>query len=304
MTHKTNIMDKSFKMDNSPQLLLSLPLSSEIPNAQNLPALMVPESYGSAPQYPISLYRLYYARSGKVDVNIAGQIYPFDEGKFLALAPEETESWKGDADLCSLAFHHSFFCVHMKQDAFFCDGIVFNRSQGSPICQFPDNAQNLLINQFEEIRQIIKVQTAFTEARTISTLQSMLLQAAEYKLNDISSNQDDELVLSKKSELTSRFEYLLELHYKIRHDVQFYAETLNVTPARLNRRLNKELGKTTSNLIHERIALEARRELRTGTKSIKEVAFLLGFEDQLYFSRFFRKQFGLSPSKYFDQKPK
>jgi AraC family transcriptional activator of pobA len=63
--------------------------------------------------------------------------------------------------------------------------------------------------------------------------------------------------------------------------------------------LRENLGKTALQAINERIAIEARVELRSGQKSIKEVAIDLGFDDPLYFSRFFKKQFGVAPSHYF-----
>jgi AraC-like DNA-binding protein len=58
--------------------------------------------------------------------------------------------------------------------------------------------------------------------------------------------------------------------------------------------LRENLGKTALQAINERIAIEARVELRSGQKSIKEVAIDLGFDDPLYFSRFFKKQFGVA----------
>ncbi len=67
----------------------------------------------------------------------------------------------------------------------------------------------------------------------------------------------------------------------------------------LNRKVKDELGKTVIQAVNERLAIAARVALRSGKKSIKEVAFDLGFAGPLYFSRFFKKQFGSPPTQYF-----
>jgi AraC-like DNA-binding protein len=56
--------------------------------------------------------------------------------------------------------------------------------------------------------------------------------------------------------------------------------------------------KTPSQLIQERIIVEAKRLLYYTDKSVKHITFELGFEDMAYFSNFFKKNMGLSPSDF------
>jgi AraC-like DNA-binding protein len=51
-------------------------------------------------------------------------------------------------------------------------------------------------------------------------------------------------------------------------------------------------------MIHYRIALEAKRQLTKTDKLSKEIGFELGFEEPAHFSRFFKKEAGISPSQY------
>jgi AraC family transcriptional activator of pobA len=53
--------------------------------------------------------------------------------------------------------------------------------------------------------------------------------------------------------------------------------------------------KTLTELISDRVIIEAKRQLYLSGKSVKEVAFELGFADEFYFSRFFKKNTGVSP---------
>ncbi len=57
-------------------------------------------------------------------------------------------------------------------------------------------------------------------------------------------------------------------------------------------------NKTLSNIINERIIIEAKRELYLTNKAVKEIAYELGFEDEYYFSRLFKVNADISPQKY------
>ncbi|WP_435522608.1 helix-turn-helix domain-containing protein [Chryseobacterium indoltheticum] len=60
---------------------------------------------------------------------------------------------------------------------------------------------------------------------------------------------------------------------------------MNQTPASLARITKSHFNKTLSDLITERIIIEAKRELYLTDKTIKEIAYELGYEDEYYFSR-------------------
>ena len=62
--------------------------------------------------------------------------------------------------------------------------------------------------------------------------------------------------------------------------------------------VKKQYGKTPSKLIRERLTLEAKRLLHLTYKSIKEIAHELGFNDEFYFSRYFKKEVGVSPKVF------
>jgi YesN/AraC family two-component response regulator len=53
-----------------------------------------------------------------------------------------------------------------------------------------------------------------------------------------------------------------------------------------------------SKLINERILIEAKRELYLTNKSVKEISIELGYNDEHYFSRFFRKNTSITAQKY------
>jgi AraC-like DNA-binding protein len=77
-----------------------------------------------------------------------------------------------------------------------------------------------------------------------------------------------------------------------------YAEMLNKSPKTLSNLFKKYNEKSPLQIIQNRIILEARRLLRYSDKSIKEIAYVIGYEDIQSFSRFFKKMEGVSPSEF------
>jgi AraC family transcriptional regulator, transcriptional activator of pobA len=87
----------------------------------------------------------------------------------------------------------------------------------------------------------------------------------------------------------------LERDFTTSHVARHYASELGVTTGTLSRTLTKLTGRTTKQLILERVLLEAARLLRFSDLSIKEIAARLGFSDQFAFSKAFKRQRGESP---------
>ena len=93
------------------------------------------------------------------------------------------------------------------------------------------------------------------------------------------------------------FNFLVENHFKEAHNVSFYAEKLYKSPKTLSNSFSK-YGKSPLQIIHDRIILEAKRQLTYTDKTSKQIAFDIGFDDPSHLSRMFKKQTGMSPSKF------
>ena len=98
--------------------------------------------------------------------------------------------------------------------------------------------------------------------------------------------------------LQRRFAERLERDFAAHHDVAHYADALAVPPAALSRALVAVTGRATKELIGERVMLEAMRLLRFTDLTVGEVAFRVGYGDQLYFSRAFKRYAGRAPQAY------
>jgi AraC family transcriptional activator of pobA len=95
--------------------------------------------------------------------------------------------------------------------------------------------------------------------------------------------------------LVLEFRNLIEQNYMHHLQVHDYCKLLEVTPRRLSQACQAATGMKPLSLIHDRIILEAKRELSCSTNSIAQIACALGFEDVGYFSRFIKQRTGRSP---------
>ncbi len=94
------------------------------------------------------------------------------------------------------------------------------------------------------------------------------------------------------------FLVLLERNFKQTHSVSGYADMLNITSAKLNELVKTSRGTTAGQMIKDRLILEAKRNLSHTDKTVKEIAFELGFEDHSYFIRTFRIETGKTPQEF------
>lgn len=99
-------------------------------------------------------------------------------------------------------------------------------------------------------------------------------------------------------DLLVRYRALLEAHFRSQRALTFFAAELAVTPARLNAACKARSGKTASDLLYERIVIEAKRYLVYTENTVAQVAHLTGFDDPAYFNRFFTQRVGISPGAF------
>ena len=125
-----------------------------------------------------------------------------------------------------------------------------------------------------------------------SYLRAFLLNAQRIK------EKTEKIISGKSHKYLVKLFQLIEDHYKTDRTATFYSAQLALTPKRVNEIIKARLGKSLTQLLHERLILEAKRELYFGQQSIKEITYMLGFNDPAYFSRFFKKRTGNTPKQF------
>lgn len=98
--------------------------------------------------------------------------------------------------------------------------------------------------------------------------------------------------------LLRNFLNLIELNYKNLRLPKDYASLLYITPNHLNALCKELLGQSAGELIRNRVLLEAKRLLVIRDYSIAEIAYDLNFNDNSYFTKFFKKIEGITPEEF------
>jgi len=102
----------------------------------------------------------------------------------------------------------------------------------------------------------------------------------------------------QKTEKFRKFQMLVEQFYKQHKSLEFYAREIGITTTQLNRIAKDIYGMTASEVLQNRLMLEAKRTLIYTDIAVQQIADELGFRDAAYFSRFFAKKANTPPAQF------
>lgn len=108
----------------------------------------------------------------------------------------------------------------------------------------------------------------------------------------------DALQANAREPRVARLLFLINTHFREHRPVDFYARALGLSVTHINRLAAGTLGESVSRLIARRLVMEAKRNLVFSVNPVHTVADALGFSDPAYFTRFFQRHTGLTPTAY------
>ena len=194
-------------------------------------------------------------------------------------------------------FHPGFFCLFKHRNEVSCNGVLFNNLYDTPVVNLkPDEMHSLSIIVDQLCTEIQKRQQPDQDV-LISYLKIFLIEASRAK---IAQRRGEEAQPAKTPLTLENLKNAIETHYKTLRSPGDYGELLHISTKALNKASKAHFNKTVTDLIAERLIIEAKRELYLTSKSVKEIAFELGYDDEFYFSRYFKKKVGVSPQIFRD----
>ncbi|WP_259070397.1 helix-turn-helix domain-containing protein [Mucilaginibacter sp. X4EP1] len=195
-----------------------------------------------------------------------------------------------------LQFHGDFYCIEFHREEVSCNGLLFNNIYVDPVVVLSDKEAGLFDLILTELNNELN-EAAPSEITLRAYLQLFLAKSSAIKIKAIAENEDK----PEKDEQMDRFRKLLDENFLTLHKPSDYAELLAMTPDNFTKRSTRYFKKTPSQLIQERLILEAKKQLHLTRKSIKEIAWNLKFQDEFYFSRVFKKFTKVSPQAFRDK---
>lgn len=218
----------------------------------------------------------------------ANSIYCFNNYQAFALMPRQ------HTKALLLLFHPNFFCIETYQHEVGCNGVLFNQVyDASPISVTAKEGDELL-HLLDNIQQEAGLNDIATGELVFSYLKILLV-----KLTRLKTIQAPEISSLKTT--NTHLEQLIALineNFAKEHSPSFYAGKLHVSVKTLSNNCRLYFKKSISALINEKILLKAKWELLHTDSQVKLIADNLGFKDEYYFSRFFKKHIGVSPRNF------
>lgn len=230
-------------------------------------------------------------------LTIDGKDYVFHKNQIAFLTEFHKVVVKKIGRIMFLRFNRPFFCISDHDGEVGCKGILFFGASRVPVISIPENE----IEKMEVMWKAFLLEMDSADNLQIDMLQMMLkryliLCTRIYKTQNALPEKEVDYDIQRE------FNYLIEHHFKTKHTVAEYAELLFKSPKTISNIFSKVGSKTPLHYIHDRKMLEARRLLHYSDKSIKEIAYEIGYQDIQTFSRFFKKQEGVSPKEFKESK--
>jgi len=205
---------------------------------------------------------------------------------FRFARPEDIVAWQ---------FNREFYCIVDHDREVSCAGFLFYGSSGNLIVR-PDNFETrklqLLLEVFkDEFQSSDRIQGEMIRILLVRLIIILTRIAKRQYLDRIPIDDN-------RFEIIRLFNLLVENHFKREHRVSYYASQLNRSPKTLANYFALLSHPSPSQLIQERIILEAKRLIFYTKMSDKEITYELGFDDPAHFSRFFKNRTGLSPTVF------
>jgi AraC family transcriptional activator of pobA len=231
--------------------------------------------------------------SGKAIVDFAS--YEVFSNTLFAFSPYQPfmfsmKNLKGTA----IYFHPDFFCIHRHQTETPC---LFNDIYQLPYTILDERSMMSLQGLIDQMKKELESSASDQYEVLVSYLKIFLITTSRRKID-----QRPQITTSgldrKEPFILQTLKDTIEKDFKTKHSPKDYAETLNISTKALSKIIKGHFHRTFTELISERIIIEAKRELYLTSKPIKEIAIDLGYDDVYYFSRFFKSNVDISPQVY------
>lgn len=173
---------------------------------------------------------------------------------------------------------------------------LFLFSRNHPVMKLTEREGEIFHRYFYAIRERITDTTNHFRRELIRTL----MLAMFYDLSNViySFRQQTNQRKSRADEIFAQFIKMVEANCKEERRVAWYAEQLGITPKYLSETVKHVSKRTPNEWIDNYVTLEIRVQLKTSTKTIKDIAKEMKFPNQSFLGKYFKEHVGMSPSDY------
>lgn len=233
---------------------------------------------------------------GRGSHEIDFETHTVEPGALFIMKPGQMHFWKLSNDVEGYVFFHTKnfydegFASSSLQDFTF-----FSSFQVSPITRLKSNLLQKFKGLMAEILEEYQSHKSMKLQKIHVLINLLYIELSRIYLPSETINHKTYILQLRK------FEQIIEVNYKTLKSAGEYASILNISEKHLNRITKTCLNKTSTQLIAERVLLEAKRMLIHSSLNVTEVGEALGYSDKSYFIRFFKKNIGETPLAFLNR---
>ncbi len=222
--------------------------------------------------------------------------YKIRPGAIFMMSPGQMHNWKLSKDIDGYVFFHTknfydkaYINTSLEKFSF------FQYKYHTPVVYLNKELTDKMSERFNTLVKEHQNNKALKFEKIHCEINLIYIELARLSFQGIEIKNVNYL---EKIKLLEQF---IDQNFKSKKYPHEYASLMNLSEKHLNRMSKECLNKTTTQLIAERILLEAKRLIIHSKQNISEIAAELGYENNSYFSRFFKKHNGQTPLEFLNK---
>lgn len=211
------------------------------------------------------------------------------------MVPGQVHSWnfEGDVDGYVVHFSEAFFQSFLLSNDYLQQFPFFSGNAGDQVIDLPEGIRQQVIDLFENII----AESEHPAYMGVDMIRTLLLQVF-ILINRGNAIPEQKQPTAYNYTLLKNFRQLIEENFTTLRLPKNYAQLLYITPNHLNALCNDILGIPAGDVIRNRVLLEIKRLLINLDLTVAEIGYRLNFNDNSYFTKFFKKYTGLTPEDF------
>ncbi len=240
-------------------------------------------------------YQIAYVSAGAGALCIDTVPYQVEQPTVFFLTPGQWYRWEASVEGKSLFFSTEFLYAQLVDISFLMRCNILDPGAKQPFLALSNPEQEIYRQLFALIEaEYSQPPTHLSYEVLRSYVCALVMHSEEIRVRQgpvsIPVNGDCNIYLNFRDQLEKQFATMQQ--------VSDYAHQLALSPKKLNQAVQLTIHKSASEMIHDRILLEAKRRLHHTNLTVKEISYQLGFGEPSYFGKVFKKATGLTPESF------
>ncbi|MCL7942939.1 helix-turn-helix domain-containing protein [Marinobacter sp. ATCH36] len=240
------------------------------------------------------LLHILEVRSGSVVLQLEGEEFSFYESVLFVIPSMAIHGFRFSRDVEGSVITLAKPMIEEYSKRLSLDGSLWSEVSMIPV--MPGGVETLMVRLIEsEYAKPAQERSVCLEG----LVQALAVFIFRQKIKQKGAARDFNVRTSDQSEtLLQQYQDLVNVRYAEQPTVTELALELGTTGARLNTVCRRLVNKSALQVIHERVVLQAKRELTYTSMTISQISDSLGFSEAPYFTRFFKRETGQTPKTF------